>query len=211
MIVNEIYQSIQGESTYAGRPCVFVRTTGCNLRCRWCDTEHAFEAGTEKPLDAILDEVRGFECPLIEVTGGEPLLQPESFSLIRALLDEGYLVLVETSGAIAIDQVDPRAVIILDIKCPGSGMSATMRWENLSRLKEKDEVKFVIADETDYHWAKAVLREYPSLREKIIHFSPVFGEMEPRQLAEWILKDRLPVRLQIQLHKQIWDPTMKGV
>ena len=211
MIVNEIYQSIQGESTYAGRPCVFVRTTGCNLRCRWCDTEHAFEAGDEKPLDAILDEVRGFECPLVEVTGGEPLLQIESFSLIRALLDEGYLVLVETSGAIAIDQVDPRAVIILDVKCPGSGMSATMRWENLNRLKEKDEVKFVIADETDYHWAKTVLQEYPSLREKIIHFSPVFGEMEPRQLAEWILRDRLPVRLQMQIHKQIWDPTMKGV
>lgn len=210
-MVNEIYQSIQGESTYAGRPCVFVRTTGCNLRCRWCDTEYAFEAGTEKPLDAILDEVREFECPLVEVTGGEPLLQIESFALIRALLDEGYLVLVETSGAIAIDQVDPRAVIILDIKCPGSGMSATMRWENLSRLKEKDEVKFVIADETDYHWAKTVLQEYPSLREKIIHFSPVFGEMEPRQLAEWILRDRLSVRLQMQIHKRIWDPTMKGV
>jgi len=211
MKIHEIYQSIQGESTYAGQPCVFVRTGGCNLRCRWCDTEDAFEAGQEKSLECVLETVRKFACDLVEVTGGEPLLQPETPVLIRSLLDAGHRVLLETGGALPIDHIDPRAVIILDIKCPGSGMSGAVRWENLKDLKANDEVKFVIADMADYHWAKMILEQHQILTGKIIHFSPVFGEMDPRQLADWILKDRLSVRLQMQLHKYIWDPSMKGV
>ncbi len=211
MKIHEIYQSIQGESTYAGQPCVFVRTRGCHLRCRWCDTEDAFETGDEKSLENILETVRDFGCPVVEVTGGEPLLQAETPVLMRRLLDEGYRVLLETGGALPIDRIDARAVIILDIKCPGSGMSTAMHWDNLNHLKKNDEVKFVIADEADYRWAKRVLAQHQTLSGKIIHFSPVFGEMDPRQLADWILKDRLPVRLQMQLHKIIWDPSMKGV
>ncbi len=211
MRINEIYQSIQGESTYAGLPCVFVRTTGCNLRCRWCDTEYAFEEGHEQSIDGILEEIRSLHCNLVELTGGEPLLQAESFTLISALLDEGYTVLLETGGAISIDPVDPRAVIILDVKCPGSKMSDRMHWENLNLLKEKDQVKFVIADPSDYDWAKHILETHQQLKGKTIHFSPVFGEMDLRQLADSILRDHLPVRLQIQLHKYIWDPSMKGV
>lgn len=209
--INEIYQSIQGESTYTGLPCVFIRTSGCNLRCQWCDTAYAFEEGEEKSLEAILQEVRGFDCRCVELTGGEPLLQKESLHLITALLDEGYLVLIETGGSYPIDPVDPRAVIILDIKCPGSGMQSHMIWENLKWLKAKDEVKFVIADQRDYNWAKGVLAEHQELQNKIVHFSPVFGEMDPKQLAEWILKESVPVRLQVQLHKYIWDPSARGV
>ncbi|MBN4050065.1 radical SAM protein [Nitrospira defluvii] len=211
MKIHEIYQSIQGESTYAGQPCIFVRTSGCNLRCRWCDTEEAFEGGTEKTLETILQTVTDFGCPLLEITGGEPLLQPETLTLIRNLLDEGYQVLLETGGSLPIDVVDTRAVIILDIKCPSSGMSDAMHWANLNDLKKNDEIKFVIADEADYRWAKMILNTHQSLIGKIIHFSPVFGEMNPSQLADWILKDRLPVRLQMQLHKYIWNPSMKGV
>lgn len=158
-----------------------------------------------------MQEVRAFGCQKVELTGGEPLLQGASFLLIAALLNEGYFVLVETSGSIAINRVDPRAVIVLDIKCPGSGMQAYVIWENLRYLKKKDEVKFVIADHADYLWAKGVLVNHPELKHKIVHFSPAFGEIDPRQLAEWILEDRLPVRLQLQLHKYIWDPAMKGV
>lgn len=211
MRINEIYQSIQGESTYAGLPCVFVRTTGCHLRCRWCDTGYAFEEGVSKSIDDILEEVHHFHCNLVELTGGEPLLQEQSFTLVRALLDEGYTVLIETSGAISIDPVDSRAVIILDVKCPGSEMSDRMHWDNLNLLKKNDEVKFVIADLSDYDWAKQVIETRPVLKRKTIHFSPVFGEMDSRQLADWILRDHLPVRLQLQLHKHIWDPSMKGV
>ncbi len=209
--INEIYQSIQGESTYAGLPCVFIRTSGCNLRCRWCDTEYAFEGGETNSIERILETVADFGCRLVEVTGGEPLLQEDTFALISALLDKDYHVLIETSGAIPIKNLDSRAVIILDIKCPGSGMTSTMHWDNLNHLKEQDEVKFVIADQSDYEWSKTTIETHQTLQGKTIHFSPVFGEMDPRQLADWILKDRLPVRLQIQLHKHIWDPSMKGV
>ncbi len=211
MKINEIYQSIQGESSYAGLPCVFVRTSGCNLRCRWCDTAHAFEEGENQSLLSILNTVRTFGCHLLEVTGGEPLLQKESLTLITALLDEGYRVLLETSGSILIDRVDQRATIILDIKCPGSGMAEHMLWDNLKHLKTQDELKFVISDQADYNWAKAVLKRYPLLLGRIIHFSPVFGEMDPRTLAASILKDHLPVRLQLQIHKYIWDPSTLGV
>jgi len=209
--IHEIYQSIQGESSYAGQACVFIRTTGCSLRCRWCDTAHAFYDGEELSLDTILKKVRDYGCDCVELTGGEPLIQEESFPLMTALLDEGYRVLLETSGSIPIHKVDPRAVIILDIKCPGSGMTDSMDWENLNGLKETDEVKFVIADQADFIWAKNVLETQQSLRNKIIHFSPVYGEMDPQQLAASILKERLPVRLQIQIHKYIWDASTKGV
>lgn len=155
--------------------------------------------------------MRGFGCSLVEVTGGEPLLQTESLDLVRALLDEGYHVLIETSGAVPIQTVDRRAVLIIDLKCPGSGMTDAILWDNLNHLKPHDEVKFVIADQDDYDWAKDVLSGYQTLRGQTVHFSPVFGELPPQQLADWILRDRLPVRLQIQLHKHIWDPSMKGV
>lgn len=211
MKINEVFKSIQGESSYAGLPCVFIRTTSCNLRCRWCDTAYAFHEGVERSIDFLLQEVRSFGCRCVEITGGEPLLHEEIYPLMKTLLNEGYLVLIETSGSMPINRIDPRAVIIMDIKCPGSGMSQTVDWENLKRLKERDEVKFVIANRVDYDWAKEVLVKHPPLNGKTVLFSPVFGEIEPRQLAEWILEDQLPVRFQLQLHKYIWDPEMRGV
>lgn len=211
MKINEIFKSIQGESTYAGLPCVFVRTTFCNLRCGWCDTTYAFYEGVDRSVESVLEEVRRHGCRLVEVTGGEPLLQEEVYVLITALLDEGYTVLIETSGSIPIDRVDPRAVVIMDIKCPGSNMSHAVHWENLDRLKKGDEIKFVIADRADYDWAKEVLSKYPRLLDHPILFSPVFNQIDPRQLAEWILEEKLPVRFQLQLHKYIWDPEMRGV
>ena len=210
MKINEVFKSIQGESSYAGLPCVFIRTTSCNLRCRWCDTAYAFHEGVERSVDSLLQEVRGFECRSVELTGGEPLLHEEIYPLMTALLDEGYLVLIETSGSVPVDRVDPRAVIIMDIKCPASGMSQTVHWENLNRLKARDDIMFVIANRADYDWAIEVLARH-SILDKTVLFSPVFGEMEPRQLAEWVLEDRLPVRFQLQLHKYIWDPEMRGV
>lgn len=211
MIIHEIYKSIQGESSFAGQPCVFVRTTGCPLRCRWCDTPHAFFEGKEYRIEEILERVAAHSCWLVEVTGGEPLHQAETPELIRALLDRGYTVLVETGGSLDISVVDPRAVIILDLKCPGSGMSDQVRWENLDRLKPGDQVKFVLADRADYDWAVEVLSRRPVLRRREILFSPVFGELEPKQLAEWMLEDEIPARLQLQIHKYIWHPQTRGV
>lgn len=209
--VTEIFHSIQGESSYAGRPCVFVRLTGCPLRCRWCDSEYAFSGGTEMTVPEVLDRVRAYHCPLVEVTGGEPLHQKEAPPLIAALCAEGFEVLVETSGGIDISSVDPRAHVILDVKCPGSRMTERMDWENLKRVRQKDEVKFVLKDRGDYEWASAIVRAHGLAQRCTVLFGPVFGELEPRQLAEWILADRLPVRLQLQLHKYVWDPDMRGV
>ncbi|HZS94739.1 MAG TPA: 7-carboxy-7-deazaguanine synthase QueE [Chloroflexota bacterium] len=209
--VTEIFQSIQGESTHAGRPCAFVRLTGCPLRCVWCDTAYAFYGGVEMSLDEVLAKVAAFGCRLVEVTGGEPLHQPEAYALIERLCAEGYDVLLETSGAIDISPVDKRAHVILDIKCPGSGMMERMCWANVARLTAKDEAKFVLKDRADYEWAKAILRRYELADRCPVLFSPVFGELDLRQLAEWILADRLPVRFQIQLHKYIWAPDMRGV
>ena len=211
MKINEVFKSIQGESSYAGLPCVFIRTTSCNLRCRWCDTAYAFHEGVERSVESLLQEVRSFGCRCVELTGGEPLLQEEIYPLMTTLLDEGHLVLIETSGSVPVDRVDPRAVLIMDIKCPGSGMSQTVHWENLRRLKARDEIKFVIANRADYDWAKEVLVKHALLDGRTVLFSPVFAELEPRQLAEWILEDHLPVRFQLQLHKYIWDPEMRGV
>ena len=211
MRITEIFFSIQGESSYAGCPCVFVRLTGCPLRCGWCDTAYAFYEGTERGLESVLSEVERYGCRLVEVTGGEPLAQAEVHDLITALADRGYTVLIETSGAIDIAGVDSRAILIMDLKCPGSGMEARNRWSNISLLKPADEVKFVLRDRTDYDWAVRIVRQYDlSARHRIL-LSPVFGELEPQALAEWILADRLPVRFQLQLHKLIWDAVTRGV
>ena len=209
--ITEIFHSIQGESTYAGRPCVFVRLTGCPLRCTWCDTAYAFYGGRDMTIDDIVNQVRAFDCNLVEVTGGEPLSQMESLPLLSRLCDEGFEVLVETSGAIDTADVDRRVHVILDIKCPGSGMTDRMYWPNLDRLAPQDEVKFVIKDRSDYEWAREVLHRYELPVRCTVLMSPVFGEVEVRHLAEWILADKLPVRFQLQMHKYIWAPDMRGV
>ena len=211
MRITEIFHSIQGESSYAGQPCVFVRLTGCPLRCTWCDTDYSFYGGQESSLDAILDKVNSYGCRLVEVTGGEPLAQAESLPLMTRLCDSGYTELLETSGAIDIAPVDPRVHVILDVKCPGSGMMDRMYWPNLSGLTAKDEAKFVLADRADYDWAREVLVEHDLASRCPVHFSPVFASLDLRQLAEWILADRLPVRFQLQMHKYIWAPDMRGV
>ena len=210
MRITEIFFSIQGESTHAGRPCVFVRTTGCNLRCTWCDSEYTFTGGEKMTLDEVMDRVRSYGCKLVEVTGGEPLAQQESFELIRRLCDEGFEVLIETSGSIDITPVDRRAKLILDIKCPGSGEAAKNRWENLADLRPHDEIKFVIAGRDDYDWARQVIKDR-HLEHHTLLFSPVWGAMEPKALAEWMLADRVPARFQTQLHKHIWGAEARGV
>lgn len=209
--VTEIFHSIQGESSFAGRPCVFVRLTGCPLRCAWCDTAYAFYGGRAMRLDEILDHVRRYDCSLVEVTGGEPLDQPGTVSLLTALCEAGLEVLLETSGAIDIAPIDSRVRVVLDVKCPGSGMTARMFWPNLDRLSAKDEVKFVIQDRRDYDWAVEVLARHRLADRCGVLMSPVFGGLEPHALAEWVLQDRLPVRFQLQLHKFIWAPDMRGV
>ncbi|MBL8043210.1 MAG: 7-carboxy-7-deazaguanine synthase QueE [Nitrospira sp.] len=209
--VTEIFHSIQGESTHAGRPCVFVRLTGCPLRCTWCDTAYAFYGGRDFTENDVIEQVRAFGCPLVEVTGGEPLSQPEACSLLARLCDEGFEVLLETSGAIDTAGVDRRVRVVLDVKCPGSGMAERMHWPNLERLASHDEVKFVIKDRGDYEWARDLIRRRDLTARCTVLVSPVFGETDPRQLAEWVLADRLPVRFQLQLHKHVWAPDMRGV
>ncbi len=211
LTISEIFFSIQGESTRAGEPCVFVRLTACDLRCVWCDTEYAFHGGEKMTIDAIISRVREFGCRLVEITGGEPLLQPPVHDLIRRLCDDGYAVLVETGGHLDIRPVDPRATIVMDIKCPGSGMEAKNRWENLAALKPRDEVKFVIAHREDYEWARNVVRQKMTGVPQTILFSPVFAGLGNADLSEWILADKLPVRFQVQLHKYIWEPSRRGV
>jgi 7-carboxy-7-deazaguanine synthase len=212
LTVNEIYQSIQGESTFAGLPCVFVRLTFCDLRCSWCDTEYAFYEGNKMSLEEILAEVDKFNCPLVELTGGEPLLQPATPALMMKLLEKGYQVLLETAGHRDISTVDQRVVRIMDLKCPDSGMSDKNRWENIAQLTANDEVKCVIASRTDYEWAREKVLQY-DLPNKVrsVLFSAVFGKIEPRQIVDWLLADKLAVRFQLQMHKFIWDPKKKGV
>lgn len=211
LVIHEVYASIQGESSYAGLPCVFVRLTACNLRCTWCDTEHAFYEGTRRTVDGVAREALGFGIPLVEITGGEPLLQPGVHPLMTRLADAGRTVLLETSGSLDISGVDPRVIRIVDVKCPGSGEVESNRWENLDVLRPSDELKFVIADRADYEWARAQVRERDLAARCTVLFGPVWDRVEPRTLAEWILEDRLPVRFQVQLHKYVWSPEARGV
>ncbi|NUM54796.1 MAG: radical SAM protein [Candidatus Hydrogenedentes bacterium] len=212
LTVTEIYKSVQGESTWVGLPCIFVRLTGCNLRCVWCDTEYAFYGGAKKTVDEILEECVALDCSLVEITGGEPLLQKHCGTLAKALLDRGFTVLCETSGALPIDRLPGDVVKIMDLKCPGSGEADKNDWSNIDRLSARDEVKFVIADRADYEWGRDVVRRY-DLAHKChqVLFSPVFGSVEAKALVEWILADKLPVRFQLQLHKFVWPPDQKGV
>ncbi len=215
--VTEIFLSIQGESTRAGLPCAFVRLTGCPLRCAWCDTEYSFHGGEKLSLEEIIRRVEAMETGLVEITGGEPLIHPNAFLLARDLLDRGFTVLVETSGAVDVAPLDPRAHKIMDLKCPGSGEDSRNLWGNLDHLTSRDEVKFVVKDRTDYEWARGVIREKAldrRVREGELNallISPVWEEMDLRRLAEWIMEDHLPARLQLQLHKLIWDPEARGV
>lgn len=211
--VNEIFHSIQGESTYAGQPCVFVRLTGCNLRCNYCDTVYAYEEGIFMDIKTIVNKIKEFECSLVEITGGEPLLQNETPELITVLLDSGYNVLLETNGSKDIEGVDNRCTNIMDIKCPSSGEEKNNNLENLKRLNPGDEVKFVIADRADYDFAKVKISLIPDdvIAGISIHFSPCFSIIKPDELASWILEDKLNVRLNLQLHKYIWHPDKRGV
>ena len=210
--INEIFFSIQGESTWAGRPCAFVRLTGCDLRCSWCDTEYAFHEGRTMAVEEVAALLLAYGCDLVEVTGGEPLLQAGVYPLIVRLLDMGTTVLVETSGASDVSRLDVRAIKVMDLKCPGSGESARNLWSNLEHLTPRDEVKFVIADRADYEWARDVLRrDNLAPRVNAVLMSCVFGRLEPALLAGWILADRLPVRMQLQIHKHIWAPDARGV
>jgi 7-carboxy-7-deazaguanine synthase len=210
--VNEIFHSIQGESTWAGRPCVFVRLTGCNLRCTWCDTAYAFYEGVQMEIPAVMDRVRAYGCKLVELTGGEPLLQKGIHALIEAVLAEEYDVLIETSGEQDIGCVDSRVIRIMDLKCPDSGEVERNRWANIEHLNRRDEVKFVIASRRDYEWARGVIAEYRlEARVNAILMSPAFGLIEPVVLANWILEDRLSARMQLQTHKYIWAPDQRGV
>jgi 7-carboxy-7-deazaguanine synthase len=211
LIINEIFFSIQGESSRIGLPCVFVRLTSCDLRCTWCDTVYAFQEGTEMRIDDIINKVKEYTCKLVEITGGEPLFQDNVHTLMKRLCDENYDVMIETGGHRDISGIDPRVKRIMDIKCPGSLMEKRNRWENIDALTSRDEVKFVIADEIDYTWAKEVIKKHSLAARCTILMSPVFGNIENRTLAEWILRDHLQVQFQLQIHKYIWDPATRGV
>jgi len=212
LTINEIFHSVQGESTYAGRPCVFVRLTACDLRCTWCDTPYAFYEGSKRSLDDVIGEVDRYGCSLVEVTGGEPLLQEEVYPLMQRLLDSGKTVLLETGGHRSTERVPADVVTILDVKCPGSGEVAKNDWKNLERLRPQDEVKFVVKDRADYEFARDVIARHALVgRASAIHLSPVHGVLDPKTLSEWVLADKLPVRVQLQLHKYIWSPDTRGV
>ena len=211
LTVNEVFFSIQGEGTRAGRPCVFVRLTGCPLRCTWCDTAYAFHEGQRRSQQEVLSEIEGFPCRLVQVTGGEPLAQPAAFPFVARLCDAGWEVLVETSGHVLIEGLDPRAAAILDVKAPGSGETHRMEWRNLELLRFRDEVKFVIAHRADYEWSRELVSERRLAERCPVLFSPVHGVLDPGALGRWILDDGLPVRLQVQLHKYLWPGVERGV
>jgi 7-carboxy-7-deazaguanine synthase len=212
LLITEMYPSIQGESTWAGLPCFFIRLTGCPLRCRWCDTEYAFYGGRRLPLSEMVEAALRSGLPLVEVTGGEPLAQPKCPVLCERLLETGKTVLIETAGSHPIDVLPEGVIRIMDLKCPGSGEVERNLWSNLDHLNDRDEVKFVLTNRADFEWARDVVKEH-ALDRKVhsILFSPVFGELEPVNLVEWILEEQLPVRFQLQLHKMVWDPAKTGV
>lgn len=210
--INEIYHSIQGESTNAGKPCVFVRLTYCNLRCTYCDTEYAFYEGKDMSVKQVIDEVEKYNCKLVEITGGEPLVQlNECLQLMKELCELGYEVLIETGGSISVKEIDPRVKIIMDLKCPSSGMDQKNLYENIQYLKPTDELKFVIGNREDYEWTLKLLNKHNLYGKCEILFSVVFGKLESVELVNWILEDKLEVRFQLQMHKYIWHPETKGV
>ena len=212
LTLNEIFYSVQGESSYAGRRCVFVRLTACDLRCSWCDTPYAFYEGRKQTVEDILERVESFYCPLVEITGGDPLLQEEVYGLMSELLRRGKTVLLETGGHRSTERVPADVVTVLDVKCPGSGEAGRMDWTNLDRLRPHDEVKFVVKDRADYEYARDVIARHDvARRAAAIHVSPVHGVLNPRTLSEWVLADHLPARVQLQLHKYIWEPDTRGV
>ena len=211
MRLTEIFYSIQGESSFIGQPCVFIRTTACNLRCVWCDTAYSFYGGEEKSLDDIMQRVAGYGCKLVEITGGEPMLQKEIYELCDRLLTAEYTVLLETGGSLDLSKLDPRVIKIVDLKCPGSGEVEKNYWPNLDILQPHDQIKFVIKDRADYDWTLKIIRQHRLDTRFHLLFSPVFNEMPLRLLAEWMLADHVKAQLQVQLHKFIWPPEMRGV
>ncbi|MCX6537915.1 MAG: radical SAM protein [Acidobacteria bacterium] len=212
LTINEIFYSIQGESSYSGRPCVFVRLSACDLRCAWCDTAYAFTEGQKMPIERVVVIVEAYGCPLVEITGGEPLLQDEVYPLMTALVKRGKTVLLETGGHLSVEHVPAGVVKIIDVKCPASGESERNHWPNLDRLTPSDEVKFVIRDRRDYEFARTIIsRHQLDDRCAAVLLSPVHDVLAPKSLAEWMLEDRLSGRLQLQVHKYIWDPGTRGV
>ncbi|MCP4265181.1 MAG: radical SAM protein [Candidatus Brocadiaceae bacterium] len=209
--VNEIFKSIQGESSYSGIPCVFVRLTGCNLRCSYCDTTYAYDEGSEMLLSEVLSVISGYGCRNVCITGGEPLLQQNVSKLINQLKNDHFNVFIETNGSLNIDLLPKGAIKIVDIKCPSSRMDQKMDWKNFKRLRHKDEVKFVISSNNDYEWAKEIIKKYKITEKVTVLFGLVHGKLKPKTLASWILKDGLDVRLQLQLHKMIWPDKERGV
>ena len=209
--INEIYYSVQGESTHAGRPCIFIRLTYCNLRCSYCDTEYAFYDGKDMEITDIMSEIKRWDCNLVEVTGGEPLFQDECIDLLNELVNSNYEVMLETGGSLSISDVPKKVVKIVDFKCPSSGMVKKNLWSIVDDLQTQDEVKFVIGNREDFDWAKDRITEYSLDKICTLLFSPTFGEIDPQQIVEWILDENLPVRMQLQMHKMIWSPEEKGV
>ena len=209
--INEIYYSVQGESTHAGRPCIFIRLTYCNLRCSYCDTEYAFYDGKDMEITDIMSEIKRWDCNLVEVTGGEPLFQEECIDLLHELINSNYEVMLETGGSLSISDVPKKVVKIVDFKCPSSGMVKKNLWSIVDDLQAHDEVKFVIGNREDFDWAKDRITEYSLDKICTLLFSPTFGEIDPQQIVEWILAENLPVRMQLQMHKMIWSPEEKGV
>jgi len=209
--INEIYYSIQGESSFSGLPCIFIRFTYCNLRCSYCDTEYAFHEGIEMSIEEILTKVNTYKCNLVEITGGEPLIQENCIKLISELQNINKKVLIETGGSLPIKKIPKKTHIVLDLKCPSSDMVDKNLWENIDYIKNTDEIKFVIGDKKDYIWTKKIIKKYKLFKRCAILLSPVYKKIEPKNLVAWILKDNLDVRFQIQIHKEIWEDTKRGV
>ena len=213
LLITEIYSSIQGESLYTGHPCAFIRLSGCPLNCKWCDTVYSFKDGNPYTIEEIINEVAKYKLDIVEVTGGEPLANPNSIHLMQSLIDEGYQVLLETSGHLPIKNVPEEVHVIMDIKCPASGMASKNYWENIKKLKPSDEVKFVVASKQDFNWAKQIIDDHSLQSKAQLCFSPAWGHVDPKDLVGWLLDEQpnLKARLNLQIHKYIWSPKAKGV